>query len=493
MAAGSGSVGSYEWVNEAVLGLPSLFTDTESVEQLGSPLLVCHEGRGADWFFMYTYVFAEIGVPFPFREFECAVLRQLNCALSQIHPNSWGFIRAFEVLMDYLQEEPSLGLFFYMFQAKGVERGIWVTLSSHQRHTVFSLFKATYRDFKNFYIKVRSSEDVIPFFLDENLSQKFPFYWCRKPVQCLGVEELCERDACISEFLFENLRGGNILTTSVLLKWESDRSMVIKYLETKVPDCNTASLKSFFKQRAEKELSSSHVVKVEKGSEVNKPSEKRKPISLKRMRTEETSGKKVIDLTEGRRYGKGMASEDVAEFVKSQQGLHGFDNVEGANSLWSENYPFPMVQVARMMCISRRWELQGLEEENSKKTDALELERKLLLATEQVALKEKENGMLKEENAELKGKVAKLVKDKKDLETRVVEVCGERKEAEVSKKAHGFEMFAAAWDTAKAQAELFAPGVSFDKMDHGKVVYNGELVDDDQVPAEGSDDHNPVE
>ncbi|MED6147570.1 hypothetical protein PIB30_045051 [Stylosanthes scabra] len=442
---------------------------------------VCHEGRGADWFFMYTCVFAEIGIRFPFTEFECAILRQLNCALSQIHLNSWGFIRAFEVLMDYLQEEPSLGLFFYLFQAKGVERGIWVTLSSHQVRKVFSLFKATYRDFKNFYIKVRSPEDVIPFFLDENLSQKFPLYWCRKLVQCLGVEELCERDAGISEFLFENLRGGKILTTSVLLE-ESDRSMVIKYLETKVPDCNTASLKSFFKQRAEKELSSSHVVKVEKGNEANKPSEKRKPISLKRMRTEETSGKRVKDLTEGRRYGKGMASEDVAEFVKSQQGLHGFDNVEGANSLWSENYPLPMKVGA-----------SRIGKESSKKVDAVELERKLLLAIEQVALKEKENGMLKEENAELKVKVAKLVKDKKYLETRVVEVCGERKEAEVSKKAHGFEMFAAAWDMVKAQAELFAPGVSFEKIDPVKVVYNGELVDDDQVPAEGSDDHNPAE
>ncbi|MED6213313.1 hypothetical protein PIB30_091933 [Stylosanthes scabra] len=356
MAAGGEYVDSYGWVNGAVLGLPSMFTDTESVEQLGSPLLwvrngqnvkiefvpcsaldrVCHEGKGADWFFMYACVFAEIGVRFPFTEFECAILMQLNYAPSQIHPNSWGFIRSFEVLMDYLQEEPSLGLFFYLFQAKGVERGIWVTLSSHQVHTVFSLFKATYRDFKNFYIKVRSPEVVIPlipFFLDENLSQKFPLYWYKKPIQCLGVEELCVRDAGINEFLFENLRGGKILTTSVLLKWESDRSMVIKYLETKVPDCNTASLKSFFKQMAEKELSSSHVVKVENGSEVNKPSGKRNPISLKRMRTEETSGKRVIDLTEGRRYGKGVALKDVAEFAKSQQGLHGFDNVEGANSL----------------------------------------------------------------------------------------------------------------------------------------------------------------
>ncbi|MED6133968.1 hypothetical protein PIB30_033102 [Stylosanthes scabra] len=414
-------------------------------------------------------------------KFECAVLRQLNCAFSQIHPNSWGFIRAFEVLMEYLQEEPSLGLFFYLFQAKGVERGVWVTLSSHQGRTVFFLFKATYRDFKNLYIKVRSSENVMPFFLDENLSQKFPLYWCRKPVQCLGVEELSERDPGIS-FLFENLRGGKILTTSVLLKWESERSMVVKYLD-KIDE-----------------------TKIEKGSEVNKPSGKRNPISLKRMRMEETW---VIDLTEGRKYGKDVVSEDAADLVKSQQGLHGFENGGGVNSLWSEAFPFPMVADEHFQAkadvdlldglgkvASARYlqiKLQGLEEESSKKADVLELEKKLMFSIEQGSLKEKENVMLKEENAELKVKVAKLAKDKKDLETRVVEVCGERKEAEVSKKAHGFEMFAAAWDMAKAQAELFAPGKSFEKIDPVKVVYKGELVDDDQVPTEGSDDHNPAE
>ncbi|MED6135609.1 hypothetical protein PIB30_048210 [Stylosanthes scabra] len=536
--------GMYGWVKEGVLEIPSLFVDMESVRQLGSPLLwvrdgqdikieflsyssvdrVCHEGKGADCFFMYTCLFAEIGIRFPFTEFECAVLRQLNYAPSQIHPNSWGFIRAFEVLMEYLQEEPSLGLFFFLFQAKGVDRGVWVTLSSHQGRTVFSLFKATYKDFKKFYVKVRSPEDAIPFFLNENLLEKFPLYWKRNPVQCLGVEELSERDACMCEFLFENLKGGKILTTSVLLKWDSNRGAVVKYLDTKVPDCSTAGLKSFFKQRAEREVSTSHVVKVEHGSEVNKPVEKRKPISLKRMRTEEVSGKRVIDLTEGRCCGRDVVLEKVVKFSRSQQGLHGFDESDSLSSLWSERYPFSIVadehfqskadvdllkktgkvaaaryvpvQAARLMCISWGLELQALEEESSqksKKADVLELEKKLRFATEQVGLKEKENRLLKEENDELRVKIAKLSKDKKDLESRVVEVCGERKEAEVSKKAHGFEMFAAAWDMAKAQIELLVPGADLEKMDPVKVVYKGELVDDDQVPAEGSDDHNPAE
>ncbi|MED6214080.1 hypothetical protein PIB30_099552 [Stylosanthes scabra] len=392
MAGVSESEEGYEWVSEPVRGIVSLFVDVESVRQLGSPLLwvqngqdikfeflpyssverVCHEGKGADWFYMYTCVFAEIGIRFPFTEFECAVLRQLNCAPSQIHPNSWGFIRAFEVLMEYLREEPSLGLFFFLFQAKGVDRGLWVTLSSHQGRTVFSLFKATYRDFKKFYVKVRSPEDTIPFFLDENLLQKFPLYWKRKPVQCLGVEELSERDA-----------------------------------ETKVPDCSTAGLKSFFKQRADKEVSTSHVVKIEHGSEVNKPLERKKQVSLKKMRSEEASGKKVIDLTE----------KNVVE--KRSKG--DLDLLDRAGKVAVARYM--QVQAARFMCITRELE----------------------------------------------------------------------KEAEESKKQHGFQMFAVARDRAKAQAELLAPGVKFDKMDPVKVVYNGELIDDEQVLMEGSDDHNPAE
>ncbi|MED6184075.1 hypothetical protein PIB30_043925 [Stylosanthes scabra] len=417
---------------------------------------VCHKGRNSNWFFMYTCVLSEVGVRFPFTEFECAVLRQLNCAPTQSHPNSWGFIRAFEILMEYLQEELSVGLFFYLFQAKGVDRGIWVALSSHQGRTVFSLFKATYRDFKSFYAKVTSSKDVLPFFLDENHSEKFPLYW--------------------SESL-----GGKVLTTSELLKWDSNRGAVVKYLETKVPDCSTAGLKSFFKQKAKRELSTSNVVKVKHGSEVNKPSDRKKGISIKRMRSEDTSGKKIVDLTERKCCGRDISLEEVARFAKSQEGLHGFCGAEDLSSLWCEHYPFAIVaeehfqskgdldllkkagkvvvarylqvQAAQLMCISQKWENEAVEEE--------------------VDLKEKEIGLLKDENGELKSKLVKLSKDKQDLEGRIVELYGEKKELEESKKNHGFDMFAIAWEKAKAQAELFAPGVKFEKMDPLKVVYKG--------------------
>ncbi|MED6173250.1 hypothetical protein PIB30_057598 [Stylosanthes scabra] len=240
------------------------------------------------------------------------------------------------------------------------------------------------------------------------------------------------------------------------------------------------------------------------------------------MRSEEASAKKVIDLTSGKGHGKDVSLEEVVRFTRSQEGLYGFSGAEDVSSLWCEQYPFAMVadehfrskvdlellgrvgkvaaaryvQAARLLCIGREWEVQAMEEEGSKedkRAELVEAEKKLKLVMEQVTLKERENALLKEEGVKLKAKVSLLGKDKADLENRVVELCGEKKEAEVSKKAHGFEMFAAAWDRSKAQIELLVPGADLEKMDLVKVVYNGELVDDDQVPAEGSDDHNPGE
>ncbi|MED6156458.1 hypothetical protein PIB30_014423 [Stylosanthes scabra] len=492
----------YEWVSKLVWSIPTKFVDAEGIRRLGPPSAwvkegskvsieflqcssterVCDRGTNGGWFFMYTCVLAEIGVRFPFTLFECSVLRQINCAPSQIHPNSWGYMRAFQVLMEYLEESPSLEVFFYLFQVKGVDRGAWVTLSSHQGRTIFCPFKATYRDFKEYYVKVRSAEDSFPFYLDEHLAEKFPLYWNKRHVQCLGVEE------------------------------------------AKIPDCNTSNLKSFFKQRAEKELSSSHVIKLEKGVEVNKPSDRKSPVSLKRLRSEEASGKRVIDLTDVKCCGKEVSLKEVADFTRSQEMLHGFNGTEDLSSLWCEHYPFSIVadehfrskgdlellgkvgkvaaarymqvEAARLLCISRELEVQAMEEKSSqqeKRADLVELEKSLKLAREQVVLKEKENGLLIEENGKLKTKVSQLTKEKSELENRVVELAGEKKEVEVTKKSHGFEMCAAAWDRAKAQVELFVPGVNLEKMDSVKVVYKGQLVDDDQVLAEGSDDHNPNE
>ncbi|MED6106886.1 hypothetical protein PIB30_008581 [Stylosanthes scabra] len=91
----------------------------------------------------------------------------------------------------------------------------------------------------------------------------------------------------------------------------------------------------------------------------------------------------------------------------------------------------------------------------------------------------------------LKGKLQRLDRDKTDLEARVVELAAEKKEAEVSKEDHGYEMMAAGFERARRQTEFFYPDLKFDNLDPIKVVHNGALVEDDEVDVEGGGDHDP--
>ncbi|MED6177051.1 hypothetical protein PIB30_094081 [Stylosanthes scabra] len=121
----------------------------------------------------------------------------------------------------------------------------------------------------------------------------------------------------------------------------------------------------------------------------------------------------------------------------------------------------------------------------------MEREKNIQLLMEEVAQKDKELLELKEDNITLKGKVQSLEKDKADLESRVVELCGQKKEAELSKENHGYDMLIVGFEKAKKQAEFLFLEVKFDKLDPIKVVHNGVLVDDDEVDAEGGGDHDP--
>ncbi|MED6132963.1 hypothetical protein PIB30_023861 [Stylosanthes scabra] len=248
--------GNYSWVKGEVRDMAFLFVDTESIAELGDPSLFVHEGsglrlqflpcsdqdrvyhRGEGWelFFVYTTLFLDIGVRFRFSEFQYGVLNQLKCAPTQIHPNAWTFIRGFEILMEYLGTKPLLEVFFSFFQAKGVRKGGIVALNSVQGKALFGLYKQSYKDFKWMYVKVTCEEDQFPFYLDE-----------------YGLERMVE-------FLEGFVEKIELLSLTMLFKWDKEREYVERYLET-----TTGGLKNFFKNRAEKGHSASNVVKPKKG------------------------------------------------------------------------------------------------------------------------------------------------------------------------------------------------------------------------------------
>ncbi|XP_020959112.1 uncharacterized protein LOC110262726 [Arachis ipaensis] len=113
------------------------------------------------------------------------------------------------------------------------------------------------------YVKVRSVPEEFPFYLNEFLVEKFPLSWCSEPVQALDVDDRSVDDQLVMEFLFEKLGPKGLLSVSELLKWDSDREAVLRYLGEKVPTITTAGLKSFFNQRkkAEKESSATNADK----------------------------------------------------------------------------------------------------------------------------------------------------------------------------------------------------------------------------------------
>ncbi|MED6186780.1 hypothetical protein PIB30_070050 [Stylosanthes scabra] len=450
----------YSWVKGEVREQASLFQDEESVAELGdlagyvglefmpccSEDRVFHKTSGWEYFYMYTTVFIDIDIRFPFTQFENGVLSQLKCAPTQIHPNAWAFIRGFEVLMEFLGQEPLLEVFFSFFRAKGVRKGGLLTLNSVQGRALFVLYRSSYKDFKQMYVKVRSPEKDFSFYIDECLLERFPLHWYSESVQILGMVE---------------------------------------------------------------------------------PLEKKKPISMKRRRAEgEASGKsRVIDLTNSKCCGKDVSLEEVKSFTRNQRKLHGYVGEEDLTSVWSEHFPFSVlaeehfqsktdldligsvddltraqymqVCAARLLCVGRFEELKAKREAEQKREESAEVERsmarekKLQLAMEQIAEREKELLGLKNENADLNGKLQILEKNKAELEARVVELCGQKKAAEFSKEEHGYDMLLAGFERAKKQAEFLFIDVSFDKLDPIKVVHDGALVDDDEVDVEGGGDHDP--
>ncbi|QHN82160.1 uncharacterized protein DS421_20g693290 [Arachis hypogaea] len=171
---------SYDWVNDDVRDRIFLFLDIGAVNEIDKSkvaransgvrleLLPCtvddrvfHRGEGFEHFFMYSCVLEELRVRIPFSDFECKVLKQLNCAPSQLHPNGWTFLRAFEILIEFLEENPSVELFFSLFQAKGVWKGGWVNLNSSPGFGVFKLYKSSFKNFKEMYLKWEENKAAV--------------------------------------------------------------------------------------------------------------------------------------------------------------------------------------------------------------------------------------------------------------------------------------------------------------------------------------------
>lgn len=196
-------------------GLSSAFTTPSSIERLRKKLVLCSDESGGEqivlepcregepiflyqpvgsnpkYFYMYETFFTKLNVRLPFSDFECDILRTLNVAPSQMHPNSWGFVRAFYLLCKNYDILPTPPLFFYFFQAKQNHKTkvSWVSLNSFPGRSLLSLFNQSYKHFETRYFRVRNNE-FSELIADSSGGYKFPLYWTSNPAYTNGTDRL---------------------------------------------------------------------------------------------------------------------------------------------------------------------------------------------------------------------------------------------------------------------------------------------------------------
>jgi len=81
---------------------------------------VCHvcEGDNGDFFNFYECLFTDLHVRYPLDEFQMGVLRFLNVASTQPHPNGWASMQAFSILCKFLSLSPSPKAFLYYYSSR---------------------------------------------------------------------------------------------------------------------------------------------------------------------------------------------------------------------------------------------------------------------------------------------------------------------------------------------------------------------------------------
>ncbi|XP_052117675.1 uncharacterized protein LOC127747623 [Arachis duranensis] len=408
--------------------------------------------------------------------------------------------------MDFLEIKPDLELFFSLFQAKGVWKGLWINLNSTPGFSIFKLYKSSFKDFKEMFLKVKSVNEEFPFYLDENLGEKFPLYWCCHPQHILGPDLINSRNECIISFLIEMVDKGGLISVSDLLSWEENKAVVVEYFAGNFPGVTASSLRSRFKSK-NFEGSSSNVEKADGGAEVDQPL-KKKSIVFKKRKSD------AVAENEGPEEER-LQLDDLPNFVLKQEKLHSFDEDEESSSVWCKKFPFGVVadEVVQSEIDKNRVEavgdvgvdqyLQVLgfrlasigRSQEKKHRKGLSEASKIVKLKEELVLSESSAKDLKKKltDTESKLKVEKecherisaLLKEKENdlssVNERLTDLSAKMKKFEENKQGDILDAFAEGFVRAVNQAKFLFPDGDFGAMDPAKVIRDGKLVDDEEV------------
>ena len=194
----------YRWASDELLAECSTLTSVEDVEaHRGDPTLynfnafhkthdshifvcrvkpgepVCVDERatgGSPFFFVYQMVFKRVGLRLPFTPFERELLTEINTAPAQLHPNSWAFVKGFQILCGLLGIPLSVDIFLHFFEVKKQGKSLWMSFFGVVGRIILTLFQNSFKGWKGKFFKVRATK------FDPTALEGFPLYWSEKPI-----------------------------------------------------------------------------------------------------------------------------------------------------------------------------------------------------------------------------------------------------------------------------------------------------------------------
>ncbi|GAU22790.1 hypothetical protein TSUD_142300 [Trifolium subterraneum] len=105
----------------------------------------------------------------------------MNVAPCQLHPNSWAFLKAFQVACEGLDLVPTAGVFFCFFHVKNVSPHSLISISSQPNKGRFSLYASNFKNYKDAFVRFRCGERFPELMFDASRNRLFPFYWSSSP------------------------------------------------------------------------------------------------------------------------------------------------------------------------------------------------------------------------------------------------------------------------------------------------------------------------
>jgi len=195
------------WLNCTSVISKGVSGDIVSMERVSTIDRVCHGQKGATekFFYMYMCHFSQLHVRLPLDGFTIGVLRALNVAPTQLHPNSWAYLQAFRILCQYFYLEPSPYAFLYFYDTRPRRPTTWLSLISRPSISRLDAFSQSFKHFKDWYFKVVVKEEGKAHFLNADGSTKFPFSWTGIPSRYkdMGMDELSMGDKEVVKILLK--------------------------------------------------------------------------------------------------------------------------------------------------------------------------------------------------------------------------------------------------------------------------------------------------